>query len=241
MSWPARRRGGAAEDAAVERDRPRAGRVTDLAPQVRDAERISVSLDGVFAFGLPADVAAREGVAIGVDLDEAQVAALLALDDVARATSAALAFLSYRPRSEREVRDRLRQKGFAPEAVEAAVARLEGWRYLDDEDFARRWVENRAAHQPRGRRLLEQELRRKGIDRETARGVLDETEIDESAAALELARDKLRAYAGDDPTTARRKLGAFLARRGFGYDVVRPVVERLLGDADGSEDDLDPD
>ena len=217
---------------------PTAGRVTKLSPQTHDAERLNVFLDGTFAFGLHQDVALREGLAVGDVLDAARVTALRDADESAKATTAALAFLAYRPRSEREVRDRLRQKGYAPEAVDAAVARLEGWRYLDDADFARRWVENREAHQPRGRRLLEQELQRKGIDRETARATIDDAELDEAAAAVELARAKLRSYAGQEPVVVRRRLAAFLARRGYGWDVVRPALDRLLGDGDetGADD-----
>ena len=208
------------------------GRITDLTTQARDPERVNVFLDGAFAFGLGREVALREGLRIGDALDPARIAALRAADDVAKATSSALGLLTRRPRSEREVRDRLRQKGYAPEAIDAAVARLEGWRYLDDADFARYWVENRAAHQPRGRRLLEQELRHKGVDRETVKETIAAAELDEESAALDLARKKLRSYVGEEPAVVRRRLGAYLARRGYGWDVARPVLDRLLGDAD---------
>jgi regulatory protein len=214
----------------------RGGTITDLAPQARDPERVSVYLDGSFAFGLPRDLAAAEGLAIGDVLDEVRAAALRSADEAARATSAALAFLAYRPRSEREVRDRLRQKAYRPEAIEAAVSKLTDWRYLNDADFARLWVENRANHQPRGQRRLAQELYRKGIDRDVARDAIAAAEIDEEAAAFEVARAKLSAYAKLEPSTARRRLGGFLARRGYGFDVIRPVLDRLLGEAADNAD-----
>ena len=209
---------------------PAGGRITDLAQQAHDAERLNVFLDGAFAFGLSREVALREGLRLGDELDPARVAALRAADDVAKATSNALALLARRPRSEREVRDRLRQKGYAPEAIDAAVAKLAGWRYLDDADFARYWVENRAAHQPRGRRLLEQELRHKGVARDTVKETIAEADLDEQTAALDLARKKLRSYAGQEPPVVRRRLAAYLARRGYGWDVARPVLDRLLGE-----------
>ena len=214
------------------------GCVTAISTQ-RDQDRVNIFLDGAFAFGLPADLVAMAGLAVGEELSEERVAALLVQDEVARATSAALVFLGYRPRSEREVRDRLRQKGYGPAAIAGAIARLEGWHYLDDADFARRWVENRTTHRPRGRRLLEQELRHKGIDPETAREVIADAEVDETGAALELARAKLRAHAGEEPVVIRRKLGAFLGRRGYGYDTIRPVLDQLLGE--GEEDKPEPD
>lgn len=215
---------------------PRAGTVTAITAQAHDPERVSVFLDGAFAFGLPALAAHDEGLRLGDRIDEPRAAALIARDEAARATSAAVAFLGYRPRSEKEVRDRLRQKGYGPEAIDQAVAKVAGWGYLDDANFARLWVDGRGGS--RGRRLLEQELRHKGVERETAREALDEAALDERGAALEAGRKRLRQIGGDDPAAARRRLGAYLARRGYGYDTVRTVLERLLGE--GDEADLEP-
>ena len=216
---------------------PNQGRITAVKPQVRDPERVSVFLDGVFAFGLGAQLALDHGLSVGDDLDAARAAARGGGAATRQATNAALALLAHRPRSLREVRDRLRQKGYGPETIEAAVAKLEGWRYVDDADFARYWVENRQAHKPRGRRLLEQELRIKGVERETVREAIDAAEIDEHAAAVAVGRAKLRSYEGLEPAVARRRLAAYLARRGFGFDVVRPALEVLLGE--GQEDETD--
>ena len=208
----------------------RAGRVTALRPTKRDPDRIAVDLDGSFAFALPATLVGDERIEIGDLLDVDRVTALLAADQASRATEAALVFLSYRPRSEKEVRDRLRRGGYEPDAIEHAIGRLHEWRYLDDADFARRWVENRTAHRPRGKRLLQQELRHKGIDGEIARDAIDDADLDETGAAEALARRRLPSYAGDDPAAIRRRLGAYLARRGYGYDVIRIALDRALGE-----------
>jgi regulatory protein len=212
---------------------PRTGQVTALRPTKRDPDRIAVDLDGSFAFALPAQLVADERIEIGDALDGARVSALLAAEQASRATEAALVFLGYRPRSEKEVRDRLRRGGYDQEAIDHAISRLHEWRYLDDADFARRWVENRTTHRPRGKRLLQQELRHKGIDSETAREVIAEVDLDETGAAEALARRRLPSYAGDDPVVIRRRLGAYLARRGYGYDVIRIALERALGEAEG--------
>ncbi|HEU5430834.1 MAG TPA: RecX family transcriptional regulator, partial [Thermomicrobiales bacterium] len=243
-SGPGRRGGfgGRAQPEASERSAPKPGVVTDLAAQAHDRERLNVAIDGAFAFGVDREVALADGLRIGQELDAGRIAALLLADEAARATAAALAFLGYRPRTEREVRDRLRERGFAPETVDAVVARLHGWRYLDDVGFARAWVDRRVEHHPRGRRLLEQELRRKGIDRELARDTLDESDLNEIAAATELARKRAAAYAGDDPATARRRLGGYLQRRGFAYDAVRAALAAALGDGEtGFDPDAPPD
>jgi regulatory protein len=212
---------------------PQAGRVTALRPTKRDPDRIAVDLDGSFAFALPAQLVADERVAIGDELDAERIKALLAADQASRATEAALVFLSYRPRTEKEVRDRLRRGGYDQDAIDHTITRLHEWRYLDDVDFARRWVENRTAHRPRGKRMLQQELRRKGVNAETAREVISEAELDETGAAEALARRRLPAYAGDDPAAIRRRLGGYLARRGYDYDVIRVALERALGEVEG--------
>ena len=215
------------------------GTVTDMKSQVRDPERVSVFIDGTFSFGISLEIALAEGVRIGEELDTSQVKALVAKDEVGRATGAALNLLARRPRSSQEVRTRLKQKGFAEPAVDEALTRLEGWRYLDDADFARYWVENREANRPRGRRLLEQELRHKGVDREIARSAIDAAEPDEFAAALDLATGKMRSYSSLDPQVARRRLAGFLGRRGYGFDVIGPVLQRVFGEAEYDNDNAE--
>ncbi len=215
------------------------GTISQVTPTQRDPERVSVFIDGAFAFALPAIVAVQRGLRRGVELDEAAVRELEGLAEVERATEAALTFVAYRPRAEREVRDRLRRREFAPAAIDAAIERLRGWRYLDDRAFAEYWVENRAEHAPRGRRALEAELRAKGVDRDVTGDVLEQVELNEEDAALELARKRLPRLAALDEPTQRRRLAAFLGRRGYSWDVIRPVLDRLYGpegDDGGSEE-----
>ena len=212
------------------------GTVTDMKSQVRDPERVSVFIDGTFSFGISLEIALAEGVRVGEVLDSGRVKALVAKDEAGRATGSALNLLAQRPRSRQEVGSRLKQKGFAEPAVEEALQRLESWHYIDDADFARYWVENREANRPRGKRLLEQELRHKGVDREVARSAIEAAEPDEFAAALELANGKMRSYANLDPQVARRRLAGFLGRRGYGFDVIGPVLRRVFDEAEDDED-----
>lgn len=235
MSWSGRRRPtrlalrAKAEPAAAERI-IEPGTVTAITGQARDPERLNVYLDDKFAFGLDREAAARAGLRVGEQLDEVRIGELRAADEVARATNAALVFLAYRARSEREVRDRLTKKGYAPAAIAAAIQRVVDWGYLNDADFARFWTENRVQHKPRGRRLLEQELRQKGVAQEVVRDTLDEAELDDDASALALAHDRLRRDAGGDlePTVRQRRLANFLARRGYNYDVIKRVMKQVF-------------
>src|SRR5688572_14308677 len=142
MAWQRRR----IDRGLVPENAPESGRITDIRSQERDSSRVSVHLDGEYAFAIAAAQSVEQGLRIGDDLSPERVVALRALDEVGRATEAAVRLLASRPRSVREVRDRLRQRGFGPEAIDAAVGKLEGWRYVDDADFARFWVENREQH-----------------------------------------------------------------------------------------------
>jgi regulatory protein len=209
-------------------------RITAIERQKRNPERVNVFLDGAFAFGLPVNAVLDFQLRIGRQLTGLEIEELKELDDTAKATDAAIRLLTSRPRSVREIRDRLRRKEYGDETIERVLERLRDWRYIDDEAFARYWVENRESNRPRGRRLLEQELRQKGVERETVSSALDEAGIDERAGALEIARAKMRSYRNEEEAVARRRLGAFLARRGYGYDVVKPVLEALFS-GDGSD------
>lgn len=214
--------------------------ITKLAPQQHDAERINVFLDGKFAFGLAAAIVEERGLRVGQALAADEIAALKARDDLSKAVNKALVFLTSRPRSIREVRDRLAKKGVEPPVIEAVIARLAGWGYVGDADFARYWVENRGANQPRGKRLLRQELWQKGVARETVDEVLAEAEIDEAGAALTLARKRLRQLRALDAPTQRRRLSAFLQRRGYDYPTIKAALDTLLNPGDKDADDGEP-
>jgi regulatory protein len=217
------------------------GPVSGITARRRERGRFTIAISGAPAFTLSEDILFRSGLQIGDELDPAAIARLLADDDIARSTEAALHFLAYRARSEQEVRDRLKRGAFSPEAIDATIVRLNEWRYLDDEDFARRWVESRARGKPRGQRLLQQELRQKGIDAETSKQVIAEADLDEVSAATELARKRLSTMAGEDPMAIKRKISAYLARRGYGFDVARKALERATGEPVDEEETSDPD
>lgn len=211
------------------------GTITRIAPQ-RDAGRVSIFLDGRFTLGLGATIAEECGLRVGQPLSAAEVAALREREEMGRAVDKALAFLTSRPRSIREVRDRLKEKEIPPDTIDAVVARLAGWGYVGDEGFARYWVENRSANQPRGKRLLRQELWRKGVERETVEQVLDELTVDETGAALGLARKRLGQLRAYDEQTQRRRLAAFLQRRGYDWPTVKRALDTLFTPTEGADD-----
>jgi len=178
-----------------------------------------------------------------------------AVDDPAVVLDAAARFLEVRPRSVEEVRRRLRDAGYRLDLVVTAIERLTNLGMLDDEAFARAWVESRDRARPRGERALRSELRRKGVVDSIVTDVLGERDLglgggdapdggeapaesaDETAAARLLARRGAAAAREADPRKRRAKAYALLARNGFDPDVAGRAVTAWLTtidvDADG--------
>jgi regulatory protein len=211
------------------------GRITEIRDQVRDPERVSLFVDGEFRIGAPRQVVAERNLHVGQVLTEDDLTELAVLDEISRARNAAVRLLSFRPRAQRELEIRLARKGFAPLAIERALERLAELGYVNDREFAEQWVENRAEHRPRGRRLIASELRSKGVARDIVDQVVDEAEIDEFSAALNLARTRSGRLKGLEPVVRKRRLVGFLQRRGYGWDVVRRVIDELDSDPDDAQ------
>ena len=215
------------DETETERPEPQPGTVTAIQSQVRDPDRVSVFIDGVFAIGIARDVADAFGLHKDQMLDEALLAELMAGNLVHKATTTALNLLSFRPRSEGEIRRKLQQGKYPDSTIEQVLVKLRDWHYVDDAEFAQRWIENRSAHRPRGSRLLAQELKAKGIQPSIMAEALEEADLDEASDALALARQRSRQLHDLDLQVRERRLTGFLARRGYGFDVIRATLEAL--------------
>jgi regulatory protein len=212
------------------------GTITRLEPQHRRPSRVAVYIDDEFAFPLSVEVLESSGLGVGDTVTQADRIRLLSEEECARALARVDRLLSYRPRSESEVRRRLREAGFAPETIDAAVERLRKVGLVDDAAFARYWVENRAEFRPRGARIVEAELRSKGVDREVAREALAQDDLaSPEEQAYRVAVKMAGRLAGESQNVFRQRVSAFLGRRGFDYDVVASVTKRLWGEIQGEE------
>ena len=198
--------------------------ISAIEPQQKNPQRINIYLDGEYAFGLSRIVAAW--LKVGQELNEEKIASLQAEDAGEITYQKALHFLDYRPRSTAEMRQNLMKRGIPEDLVEQTVARLQRAGLINDQEFARAWVENRNTFQPRSKSLLRLELRRKGLDDAIVQPVLDE-KVDEQVMALEAARKYAHRLAGLAWPEFRKKLGGFLARRGFSYTTLSPVVSEI--------------
>lgn len=198
-------------------------KITAIQAQKNNPNRVNIYLDGEFAFGLARITAAW--LQVGQNLDEAKIVALLEEDARERAWQQALLYLSYRPRSEAEIRQNLRRHDLPEPVIEDTLDKLRRDGFADDLQFARAWVENRAAFRPRGRRLLALELRQKGLPDEVIHSALQG--VDDEALAYAAALKTARRLRVQERSMFRKKLSDFLLRRGFSYPVIATVVERL--------------
>jgi regulatory protein len=212
-----------------------AGTITSLVVQERNKDRVSLYIDGEFAFGLAMIEALK--LRKGQQLSEEEIARLRALDEIEAAHEAALNFLSYRPRSTQEVRRKLEERKFSQQAAEQVLERLEQAGLLDDEAFSRYWIENREQFGPRSIRALRQELRQKGVPDSIIATALEG--LDEEEAAYRAASHRARRVAGLSRQAFSKKMGDFLTRRGFSYAVSRDVIKRLWAERDEQCDGID--
>ncbi len=197
--------------------------ITALKAQKNNPDRVSVFLENDYAFGLYRVVAAW--LQVGQQLDEQKIRQLQEAEAGEKAYQRALNFLSYRVRTEVEIRRNLNKHETPDEVIENVLERLRRNHLVNDLDFAQTWVDNRSEFRPRGRRALTSELRQKGVEQEIIDEVLQS--IDDEALAYQAAHKNARKYRQLEWPDFRKKLLGFLARRGFNYADAAPAVERV--------------
>jgi regulatory protein len=148
-----------------------------------------------------------------------------------KAKSAAYRLLTYRPRSRAELIGKLQEKGFDLAVIEGVLADLERYGYVNDRQFAEQWAAGRLRRRGFGRRRVERELRDKGVERDIIAETLasvwsGDIEMKTARASAERKLKTLRSFDGE---TCRRRLAAFLERKGFSYDIIRTVLTDLDG------------
>jgi regulatory protein len=197
--------------------------ITDLTLQKRNKERLNVFLDGAYAFSLAISIAS--GLSIGKILTPSDIVRLQTEDEFEKAKQSAYRFLSYRPRSAKEMERNLIRKGFDENTVERVIDRLLELELVDDRSFAQYWVEQREIFGPRGHRALRHELYQKGVNREIVDSVL--INVDEEAAARRAGQKKVGLWSQLPKDDFFKKMSSFLQRRGFNYEIIKSVTIEL--------------
>jgi regulatory protein len=210
--------------------------ITAIKVQQRNPQRVNIDLDGEFAFGVSRILAAW--LHVGKVLSDADIAQLQSKETLEVAYLSALGFIDYRPRTTSEMQSKLTEKGYADEVIQQTIERLRANGLLDDTRFAQTWVENQSTFRPRGQRALAFELRRKGVADDVITQSLEAAPADEDLA-YQAGTKQAHRLQNLERNEFRNKLSAFLARRGFSYGTIAPVVNRIwteLHSPEGQDD-----
>lgn len=207
-----------------------AATITALESQSNNANRTSVFLDGEFAFGVHDDLVVKYELAVGQTLTPEDQQQIEREDQFVRSKQRALDYLAHKPRTEEEVRRKLRDQEVPTSVVDDVVARLYELSYLDDEEYARNYVRNRFASKKYGPVRIRRELVKRGIDRHLADGAVADLFADKDVyAAARQHAEKRWSHLSDDEDLRRRKqkLYRYLRRRGFTSDTIYSVLDQL--------------
>ncbi len=199
-----------------------AQRITALKLQKRNHQRVNVYLDGEYAFGLARIVSAW--LSVGTELSDEKIAQLKAEDAKETAYQRALNLITFRPRSEVEIRQNLRRHNLEDEIIQYVLERLRNSGLVNDAGFAQSWVENRAEMRPRSRRALAFELKQRGIESEIIEQTLEQ--VDDAAMAYQAAQRQAQKIKNFEWREFRLKMLRYLAQRGFSYEVSAEAARR---------------
>lgn len=201
--------------------------ITAITPQKHDAARCNIEVDGRFFCGMQLLTVMEHRLKVGSIVTEEELSQLQLAGERQTALDKALTHISASMKTERDIRDFLRRKGYLQDVADYVVGKMKGYGYLDDEAYARAYAES--AGKRKGGRLIRMELKRKGVSDQAIAAALSEG-VDEGAAAKAALEKYLRGKKLDEKTL--RKAYAHLMSKGFDYDTARSALAGLRSDAD---------
>jgi regulatory protein len=204
------------------------GKITSIKPQKKKG-RFNIFIDGVFAFGIDEINLAANRLVVGKEISPEEKSRLEKESAIGKLFESVLRFLSFRPRSETEVRRFLTKKEADPEEQQQVVSHAKALGFLDDQKFAEWWVTQRQTFRPKGIRAVKHELQQKGIDRLILNSLetSPETEISQGKRLME---KKLPQWRHLPPRDRRKKALEYLLRRGFSWEAAKTAVDLSLSD-----------
>jgi regulatory protein len=197
-------------------------KITAIKQQVKRADRYSIYGDGKYLFSFSEGELLASGIKIGQELDESRLDELKNKAVVDKAYDRSINLVSRRVRSEWELQDYLKRKDYDESIRDEVIGRLRERGYVNDMDFAKRWVENRRLLKSTSKRRLSQELRQKRIADDIIKEVLEADETDELEVLKELVDKKRKQTKYQDDL----KLMQYLARQGFSYYLIKESLTK---------------
>lgn len=201
-------------------------KITSIAAQVKNPDRVSIGVDGKYSFSLEISQLVELGIKIGIEVTESDLERYKKASDYGKLYYNALVYSMSRPHSVREVELYLRKKSQDPEMITGVIEKLIDKRYVNDDNFARWWVENRMLKKGVSTRRLKQELLNKGVSSESITSAIESVDRDEKEEIMKMLKRKINKYEPE-------KLKAYLMRQGFRYsDIVEAFEDYDSSDSD---------
>ena len=198
--------------------------ITAIKPQ-KNGRRVNIYLDGKFGFGIDIENFVKLGLKVEQELSDTEIEGIVKKAEFQKTLDKLLRFGTLRPRSEKELKDWLKRKKVHESLTEELFNRLNRLDLVDDKKFAEWWIDQRQNFRPKAKRILNMELRMKGIRKEIVKDVLDRLKIDEEKIARELLEKKLYRWKNLPKLEKRQKMGQFLARKGFGWEIISKLIK----------------
>lgn len=197
--------------------------ITALKPQ-KNKKRVNVYLDGKFSFGIDLDNLVKFRLKVEKQISENKVNEIVKEAELQKVFGKLIRFATLRPRSKREITTWFKKHKIYKGIQDVLINKLKRLKLIDDQKFAQWWVEQRMSFRPKSLRVLKLELREKGIDRSAIEDALSEVNIDEDKIAKELLEKKKYRWEKLPKLERKKKMSEFLARRGFGWSVIKEIV-----------------
>jgi regulatory protein len=200
--------------------------ITNIEQQKKRKDRFNIYADGEFVCGLSKDTIIDKALVIGQEITQKEIDELVEKDQGSKAFDKAIRFLGYRARTEKEVYNKLKEKEFDERVIKKTILRLKSIGYLSDQEFISFWVKDRITTKPSGKKLLEIELKRKGVDEKQIQNELNKivSGKTENAMAVKALNKALKQYKALTGHEKNQKITAYLARRGFNWQLIKKLL-----------------
>jgi len=185
-------------------------------------------LDNVFGFGIDLENFVKLGLKVEQELTDEEIADIVKKAEFQKTLDKLLRFATLRPRSEKEIKDYFRRKKVHESLFNKLFDRLNHLELIDDEKFAKWWIEQRQSFRPKPKRIMNYELRMKGVKKEIIEKVLGEEKVDEEKMARELLEKKMYKWKSLKGFELKQKMSQYLAQKGFSWEIVEKVVKLQL-------------
>lgn len=204
-------------------------KITDIRQQKRN-ERENIYIDDTFAFGLSSELRYKYDLYVGKEITDEFINDVLKAEEQNKVLNHAFNILSYAQNSKKDIYRKLMRKGYEEEFVLKAIDYCEEKNYINDRLYAESFIKDKINLNKYGQNKIRYDLISKGVSKDIIDEVLDMNPVDEYERAFELANKKIKSYKNDDKNAIYRKLGGFLQRRGYTYDIVSKVLRQILSE-----------